>query len=81
MRVGQRILAAVSSLLLMEGRELRTSVSVGIALSTLAHARAEELLQEADVAMRRAKALGGPSLAPAARKSIITHQSSPRANA
>jgi diguanylate cyclase (GGDEF)-like protein/PAS domain S-box-containing protein len=59
MRVGQRILSAVSALLLVEGRELRTSASVGIALSTPEHARAEELLQEADVAMRRAKALGG----------------------
>lgn len=59
MRVGQRILGAVSALLLVEGRELRTSVSVGIALSTPEHTRAEELLQEADMAMRRAKALGG----------------------
>lgn len=59
MRVGQRILGAVSALLLMEGRELRTSASVGIALSTPAHTHAEELLQESEIAMRRAKALGG----------------------
>lgn len=59
MRVGQRILAAVSALLLVEGRELSTSASIGIALSSPEHTRAEELLQEADVAMRRAKALGG----------------------
>ncbi len=59
MRVGQRMLAAISAIFLVEGRELRTSASIGIALSTPAHERAEELLQEAEVAMRRAKALGG----------------------
>ncbi len=59
MRVAKRILSSVSALFLVEGREVRTSASVGIALSTPAHTRAEELLQDADVAMRRAKALGG----------------------
>jgi predicted signal transduction protein with EAL and GGDEF domain len=34
-------------------------VSVGIALSTLAHTRPEDILKDADVAMRRAKAPGG----------------------
>jgi diguanylate cyclase (GGDEF)-like protein/PAS domain S-box-containing protein len=59
MRAGQRILASVAALFLVEGREVRVSASVGIALSTTAHKRPEELLQDADVAMRRAKALGG----------------------
>jgi len=59
MRVAQRILAAMSEPLLVEGREVRTSASVGIALSTSLHEHAEDLLQEADVAMRRAKAMGG----------------------
>jgi diguanylate cyclase (GGDEF)-like protein/PAS domain S-box-containing protein len=59
MRVGRRVLAAISALLLVEGREIHTSASVGIALSTPALTRADEILQEADVAMRRAKALGG----------------------
>jgi EAL domain-containing protein (putative c-di-GMP-specific phosphodiesterase class I) len=45
--------------LLVEGREISTSASVGIALSVSAHQRSEDLLQEADVAMRRAKAMGG----------------------
>jgi diguanylate cyclase (GGDEF)-like protein/PAS domain S-box-containing protein len=40
-------------------REVRTSASVGIALSTAAHKKAEDLLQDADVAMHRAKAMGG----------------------
>jgi diguanylate cyclase (GGDEF)-like protein/PAS domain S-box-containing protein len=59
MRVAKRILSAVAEPFLLEGREVRTSASVGIALSTIAHSRAEAVLQDADVAMRRAKALGG----------------------
>ena len=51
--------SAVAEPFLVEGREVKTSASVGIALSTPTHARAEDLLQDADVAMRRAKALGG----------------------
>jgi diguanylate cyclase (GGDEF)-like protein/PAS domain S-box-containing protein len=59
MRVAKRILSVVAEPLLVKGREIITSASVGIALSVSAHQRAEELLQEADVAMRRAKAMGG----------------------
>jgi diguanylate cyclase (GGDEF)-like protein/PAS domain S-box-containing protein len=59
MRVAQRILEAMAKPLQVEGREVRTSVSVGIGLSTSLHERAEDLLQDADVAMRRAKAMGG----------------------
>ena len=59
MRVAKRILSAVAAPFLVEGREVRASASVGIALSTPTHKRAEDLLQDADVAMRRAKALGG----------------------
>jgi diguanylate cyclase (GGDEF)-like protein/PAS domain S-box-containing protein len=59
MRIAERILSAVAIPLLVEGRELRTSASVGIAVSASTHTRAEDLLQDADVAMRRAKALGG----------------------
>ena len=59
MRVAERIQTAVAAPLLAAGREARVSVSIGIALSTAAHARAEDLLQHADVAMRRAKAYGG----------------------
>jgi len=43
----------------IEGREVRASISVGIALSTAAHTLPEDVLKDADVAMRRAKALGG----------------------
>ncbi len=59
MRVAERILAAVAEPILVEGREVRTSASVGIALSKPTHQRAEDLLMDADVAMRRAKAMGG----------------------
>ncbi|MHB8215309.1 MAG: putative bifunctional diguanylate cyclase/phosphodiesterase [Candidatus Sulfotelmatobacter sp.] len=59
MRAAKRILAAVAEPLVVEGREVRTSASVGIAMGTAAHERAEDLLQDADVAMRRAKAMGG----------------------
>ncbi len=59
MRAAKRILSVVAEPFLVEGREVRTSASVGIALSTPTHERAEDLLQEADVAMRRAKAMGG----------------------
>jgi len=59
MRVARRILSAVAEPFLVEGREVRTSASVGIALSKSAHQRAEDLLVDADVAMRRAKAMGG----------------------
>jgi diguanylate cyclase (GGDEF)-like protein/PAS domain S-box-containing protein len=59
MRVAQRILSATAEPLLVDGHEIRTSVSVGIALSASMHQRAEDVLQEADVAMRRAKGMGG----------------------
>jgi diguanylate cyclase (GGDEF)-like protein/PAS domain S-box-containing protein len=59
MRVAQRILLSMANPLLVEGREVRPSASVGIAISSITHARAEDLLQDADVAMRRAKSLGG----------------------
>jgi len=59
MRIAKRIQAAVAVPFSIESREVRASVSVGIALSTAAHTRPEDILKDADVAMRRAKALGG----------------------
>ena len=43
----------------VDGREVRISVSIGIAFSTPPLERAGDLLDDAEVAMRRAKALGG----------------------
>lgn len=59
LRVAQRMQRAISAPLTVSGRDIMLSASVGIALSVTGHERAEDLLQDADVAMRRAKALGG----------------------
>jgi len=59
MRIAKRILTAIAEPFQLESREVRASLSVGIALSTAAHARPEDVLKDADVAMRRAKAMGG----------------------
>ena len=59
LRTAKRILSAVAEPMQLEGRELQTSASVGIALSQATQEHAEDLLHDADVAMRRAKALGG----------------------
>ena len=59
LRVAERIQAAVKVPHIWDGREVRASASIGIALSNDPHDRPEDFLQEADVAMRRAKSLGG----------------------
>ena len=59
MRVARRMQISVAEPFQLEARELRVSMSIGIALSTAAHTRPEDVLKDADVAMRRAKALGG----------------------
>jgi len=58
-RVAKRMQSTVAEPFFVESREIRVSVSVGIALSTMEHERPEGLLKDADVAMRRAKAMGG----------------------
>jgi predicted signal transduction protein with EAL and GGDEF domain len=58
MKVAERILSVLAQPFLVEGREVRTSASFGIALSKSTHERAEDLPGDADVAMRRAKAMG-----------------------
>jgi diguanylate cyclase (GGDEF)-like protein len=59
LRIARRMQAAAAMPFSIDGREVRASISVGIALSTTAHTRPEDVLKDADVAMRRAKALGG----------------------
>jgi len=59
MRMAASIQTAIAEPFFVEGREMRVSASVGIALSTPIHERPEDVLKDADVAMRRAKALGG----------------------
>jgi len=59
MRVAKRLQAAVAEPFFVNSREIRASVSIGIALSTTTHERPEDILKDVDVAMRRAKAMGG----------------------
>ncbi len=59
MRVAKKLLEAVAAPFSVDSREVRASMSIGIALSTLVHERPEDVLKDSDVAMRRAKGLGG----------------------
>lgn len=58
MRVAKRIQDALAQPFVIGGREAFTSASIGIALSSVPHTRAEDLLRDADIAMYRAKMLG-----------------------
>jgi len=55
-KVAQRIIEDLQEPILVEGRELFTSVSIGIAISAPEYRMAEEMLRDADIAMYRAKA-------------------------
>ena len=57
-RTAQRIQNALAAPHLLDGHEVFTSVSIGIALSSSSRSTAEDLLRDADIAMYRAKALG-----------------------
>jgi PAS domain S-box-containing protein len=60
MRIGKRMQAALAaSPFDLDASQLTITASIGIALSVTSAPRAEDLLQDADIAMRRAKALGG----------------------
>jgi predicted signal transduction protein with EAL and GGDEF domain len=58
-RVAERIQEAVAAPLSLNGQEIFTSASVGIAVSTASQCAGEELVRDADLAMYRAKATGG----------------------
>jgi diguanylate cyclase (GGDEF)-like protein/PAS domain S-box-containing protein len=58
MRIAQRIQAAVAEPFMMNTYELRPSLTIGIALGMAGHRLAEDILTDANVAMRRAKSLG-----------------------
>jgi diguanylate cyclase (GGDEF)-like protein len=55
---GQRIQQALAEPMLLEGREFVTTASMGIALASRAHLRPEDILRDADTALRRARTLG-----------------------
>ncbi|MDQ3205475.1 MAG: EAL domain-containing protein, partial [Pseudomonadota bacterium] len=57
-RMGQRVIDALSEPVRIEGKELFTGVSVGIALSSPQYCNPEDLLRDADIAMYRAKSGG-----------------------
>jgi diguanylate cyclase (GGDEF)-like protein/PAS domain S-box-containing protein len=59
LRVAQRLQSAIAAPFTVGDRELPATASIGIALSTDEHDHSEDLLQCADVAVHRAKALGG----------------------
>ncbi|MFB2935344.1 EAL domain-containing protein [Aerosakkonemataceae cyanobacterium BLCC-F154] len=56
--VVNRIQASVRQPLKVEGQEVFTTASIGIALSTAGYDSSQDLMRDADIAMYRAKALG-----------------------
>ena len=57
-RVADRLLDELSNPFRIDDKELFSSMSIGIALSTLGYQHPEDYLRDADTAMYRAKALG-----------------------
>jgi diguanylate cyclase (GGDEF)-like protein/PAS domain S-box-containing protein len=58
MRVAERLLQELNQPFHIDHKELFSSMSIGIALSTLGYQQPEDYLRDADTAMYRAKALG-----------------------
>ncbi len=57
-QVAERVLKELSNPFNLSGREVFTTVSLGIAPSSTGYERAEDILRDADTAMYRAKSLG-----------------------
>ncbi len=57
-RAADRVMKALASPFILGGKEVFTSVSIGIALSTSAYENPEDILRDADTAMYRAKSMG-----------------------
>lgn len=57
-RVADRVMAALRPRFVVEGQDVYTSASIGIASSASGYADADAILRDADLAMYRAKALG-----------------------
>jgi diguanylate cyclase (GGDEF)-like protein/PAS domain S-box-containing protein len=57
-RAADRLMKALAPPFILGGKEVFTSVSIGIALSNSAYDQAEDMLRDADTAMYRAKSLG-----------------------
>ena len=57
-QAAERLMKAVTAPFMLGGREVFTSLSIGIALSNPSYEQAEDILRDADTAMYRAKSLG-----------------------
>ncbi len=57
-RAADRMMKSLAAPFILGGKEVFTSVSIGIALSNSAYEQPEEILRDADTAMYRAKSLG-----------------------
>src|SRR5437879_14404 len=57
-RAAGRLMKALASPFILGGKEVFTSVSIGIALSNPSYGQPEDILRDADTAMYRAKSLG-----------------------
>ncbi|HEX8148527.1 MAG TPA: bifunctional diguanylate cyclase/phosphodiesterase [Pyrinomonadaceae bacterium] len=56
--VAERIQQEISSAIVLAGREVFTTMSIGLAIGTGAYSDPEDILRDADTAMYRAKSLG-----------------------
>jgi diguanylate cyclase (GGDEF)-like protein len=56
--VAERLLQTMAQPFQLQGREIVTSVSIGIVMSASRYSQAEDMVRDADTAMYRAKALG-----------------------
>ncbi len=57
-RAAERLMKSLAPPFLLAGKEIFTSISIGIALSNTAYEEPEDMLRDADTAMYRAKSLG-----------------------
>jgi len=61
-RAADRMMKALASPFILGGKEVFTSVSIGIALGNSSYEQPEDILRDADTAMYRAKSPGQSSL-------------------
>src|ERR1700722_7976247 len=57
-RAAERLMKALAPPFVLAGKEIFTSISIGIAMSNTAYEEPEDMLRDADTAMYRAKSLG-----------------------
>jgi diguanylate cyclase (GGDEF)-like protein/PAS domain S-box-containing protein len=57
-RTAERLMKALAPPFVLAGKEIFTSISIGIAMSNTAYEEPEDMLRDADTAMYRAKSLG-----------------------